>query len=113
MVETGLDERNVVDFLADGLGLSDGELAALFATSPDVLEQWRIDGVPEEFRARVDCARAVVAEYQAILKDGRLALVARRRAEIFGDLTLLEALARDPAQTLVVVHHALTFPELV
>lgn len=113
MEGTETAERSAVDVVGEGLGLSDDELAGLFEVSTDEVARWRSSGVPEAAQERVDTVGAVVAEYLTKLKDGRLPIVARRRADIFCDLTLLEALRHNPDQTLVVVQRAFTFPDLV
>ena len=81
------------------LGLTDIELALLFAVSRQAVKQWEFHGIPPTRMSAVGDIVATVDLLARKLKSGRLPLVARKPAERFAGKTLLEALADDASHT--------------
>jgi hypothetical protein len=76
--------------------LTNGELAQLFAVSRQAVEQWERSGeVPAARREKLGNVLSVGELLERKLSPGRLPLVARRRADAYGGVTMLDMVALD------------------
>ncbi len=76
--------------------LNSAELAQLFAVSRQAIEQWQKSGeVPASRRQKLANLISVGELLDRKLSPGRLPLVAHRRADAYGGLTMLEMVAAD------------------
>lgn len=76
--------------------LTNNELAQLFAVSRQAVEQWERGGeVPAARRAKLGNVLTVGELLERKLSPGRLPLVARRKADAYGGVTLLDMVAAD------------------
>jgi hypothetical protein len=81
--------------LQNALGLSNAELGEMFGVSRQAIDQWKGRGIPSDRRGQVADLLGVVDLLDRKLKEGRLPLVARRPASVFGGRSLLEMAASD------------------
>jgi hypothetical protein len=81
--------------LQHALGLSNAELGGVFGVSRQAIDQWKDRGIPSDRRGQVADLLGVVDLLDRKLKPGRLPLVARRPASVFGGRSLLELAASD------------------
>ena len=103
--------RAPLDLIRDALGLTTTELGAMFGVSRQAVDQWRQDGIPSKRLRAVGDALAVAELLERKLKPGHLPLTARKPAEAFGGVDLLEALAKDPAATRAAVEASFDWSE--
>jgi hypothetical protein len=92
--------RDLLDPVAETLGLSETELGRLFGVSRQAIGQWRERGLPP---ARQDKAARVAAICDLLghqLKPERIPGVARRPAPAYGGLSMLEMIERDRQEEL-------------
>jgi transcriptional regulator with XRE-family HTH domain len=80
----------------DLLGLTNSEVADLFGVSRQAVDQWELSGeVPTARREKLANLLSVGELLDRKLSPGRLPLVARRSADAYGGLTMLEMVASD------------------
>jgi transcriptional regulator with XRE-family HTH domain len=89
------DEEHPLRRLIDAFGLSKTELASLFGVRRQAVDQWLERGVPSERQEKVQTLVAICDLLERKLKPGRLAGVARRRADAYEGKTMLELIAAD------------------
>jgi hypothetical protein len=78
----------------DLFGLNNTELAVLFSVRRQAVDQWeRCGDVPASRRERMANLLSVGELLERKLSPGRLALVARRRADVYGGRTMLDLVA--------------------
>lgn len=102
--------RRALDLVGEGeplreimaaLDLNLTELGALFGISRQAAAQWVERGVPADRQAKVATLAATCDLLERSLKPGRLPGIARRRAEAYGDRTMLELIADDEHEWLL------------
>jgi len=77
-------------------GLNTGEVAELFSVTRQAVEQWEQNGdVPTARREKLANLLSVGELLERKLSPGRLPLVARKRADVYGGLTMLEMVRSD------------------
>ncbi len=77
-------------------GLTNGELADLFGVSRQAVDQWEQSGeVPAARREKLANLLSVGELLDRKLAPGRLPLVARRSADVYNGLTMLDMVAAD------------------
>jgi hypothetical protein len=82
-----------LDHIADVLGLTHTELAALFAVRRQAVDQWAARGVPAERQEKLATVGEIADLLAAKLKRERIPGVVRRAAASYGDRSILEAIA--------------------
>ncbi|MDA8399832.1 MAG: hypothetical protein M0008_07270 [Actinomycetota bacterium] len=76
--------------------LNTGEIAELFGVKRQAVEQWEQNGdVPAARREKLANLLSVGELLERKLSPGRLSLVARRRADVYGGLTMLDMVRSD------------------
>ena len=85
----------LLDPIAAGLELSETELGRLFGVSRQAVGQWRERGVPSSRMAKVATVAAICDLLRHRLKPERIPGIARRRADAYGGLSMLEMIERD------------------
>ena len=76
--------------------LNTGEVAELFSVTRQAVEQWERNGdVPTARREKLANLLSVGELLERKLSPGRLSLVARRRADVYGGLTMLDMVRTD------------------
>lgn len=76
--------------------LNTGEIADLFGVKRQAVEQWEQNGdVPAARREKLANLLSVGELLERKLSPGRLPLVARRRADVYGGLTMLDMVGTD------------------
>ncbi len=80
----------------DLFGLTSSDVARLFGVSRQAVDQWEaIGAVPGARREKLANLLSVGELLERKLSPGRLALVARRRADAYGGMTMLDMVAAD------------------
>lgn len=80
----------------DLFGLTSSDVARLFGVSRQAVDQWEALGaVPGARREKLANLLSVGELLERKLSPGRLALVARRRADAYGGMTMLDMVAAD------------------
>jgi len=95
------DEKHPLRRLIDAFELSKTELASLFGVRRQAVDQWLERGVPSERQEKVQTLIAICDLLERKLKPGRLAGIARRPADAYGDKTMLELIAADQHRELL------------
>lgn len=90
-----IGEGDPVARLQELYQLSDPELARLFGVSRQAVAAWKSAGVPSERQEKLSSMLATGELLERRLRTGRLPGVARRAADAFGGLTLLEMFRAD------------------
>src|SRR5262245_17382506 len=85
----------VLDPIAEALELTETELGRLFGVSRQAVGQWRERGVPSSRMAKVTAVAAICDLLGHQLKPERIPGVARRPADAYGGLTMLELIEDD------------------
>jgi len=95
MATAAVPVATLLDEIQAAFGLSKGELGTLFGVSRQAVDQWRARGVPggRQEKAATIAATADLLSHQ--LKSERLPGIARRPADAYGGLTMLEMIERD------------------
>jgi len=95
MATAAVPVATLLDEIQTAFGLSKGELGTLFGVSRQAVDQWRARGVPggRQEKAATIAATADLLSHQ--LKSERLPGIARRPADAYGGLTMLEMIERD------------------
>jgi hypothetical protein len=94
----------LLDPIAETLELSETELGRLFGVSRQAVGQWRERGVPSSRMAKVSTVAAICDLLGHRLKPERIPGIARRRADAYGGLSMLEMIERgreDELRTLI------------
>lgn len=77
-------------------GLNSSELAELFGVTRQAVDQWERSGeLPPGRREKLANLLAVGELLERKLSPGRLPLIARRRADVYGGRTMLEMVTAD------------------
>jgi DNA-binding XRE family transcriptional regulator len=85
----------LLDPIAATLELSETELGRLFGVSRQAVGQWRERGVPSNRMAKAATVAAICDLLHHRLKPERIPGIARRPAEAYGGLSMLEMIGRD------------------
>src|SRR6266576_2269808 len=85
----------LLDPIAETFELSETELGRLFGVSRQAVGQWRERGVPSNRMAKVTTVAAIGDLLRHRLKRERIPGIARRPAEVYGGLSMLEMIKRD------------------
>jgi hypothetical protein len=80
----------LLDPIAETLELSETELGRLFGVSRQAVGQWRERGVPSNRMVKATTVAAVVDLLGHQLKPERIPGIARRPADAYGGLSMLE-----------------------
>ncbi|HET6506236.1 MAG TPA: hypothetical protein VFG42_05570 [Baekduia sp.] len=84
-----------LETIAEAFALNDTELARLFGVSRQAVTQWRAGKVPANRLAKLTTVASLADLLARKLKPDRLPGVARRAADAYGGLTMLEMIAAD------------------
>ena len=98
---TTLVRDRLLASIADPLDLSKTELARLFGVRRQAIDGWHRHGVPPARQAKAATVAAIVDLLSHQLKDERLPGIARRPAQAYGGLTMLEMIERDRHEELL------------
>ena len=85
----------LLDPIAETLEISETELGRLFGVSRQAVGQWRERGVPSNRMAKVATVAAICDLLHHRLKPERIPGIARRPADAYGGLSMLEMIERD------------------
>jgi hypothetical protein len=85
----------LLDPIAETFELSETELGRLFGVSRQAVGQWRERGVPSNRKAKVATVAAIADLLGHRLKPERIPGIARRPADAYGGLSMLEMIERD------------------
>ena len=81
--------------------LSNSELARLFGTSRQAATSWLINGVPSARLPKLHTVLNAGELLERKLKAGRIAAVARQRADAYGGMSMLEMISADRQEELL------------
>jgi len=99
-----------LDAVAEGFGLNDTELGGLFGVRRQAVSQWRVQGIPAARAEKVATVASLADLLTRKLKAERLPGIARRPAEAYDGLAMLEMIAADRHDELLdLVHGAFDF----
>src|SRR4029077_2531114 len=84
----------LLDPIAETLELTETELGRLFGVSRQAVAQWRERGVPSNRMANVTTVAAICDLLGHQLKPERVPGIARRPADAYGGLSMLEMIER-------------------
>src|SRR4029450_5419471 len=84
----------LLDPISEALELSETELGRLFRVSRQAVGQWRERGVPSNRMAKVTTVAAICDLLRPQLKPERIPGIARRPADAYGGLSMLEMMER-------------------
>jgi DNA-binding XRE family transcriptional regulator len=85
----------LLDPIAETLELSETELGRLFGVSRQAVGQWRERGVPSNRMSKVTTVAAICDLLHHQLKPERIPGIARRPADAYRGLSMLEMIERD------------------
>jgi DNA-binding XRE family transcriptional regulator len=85
----------LLDPIADRFELSETELGRLFGVSRQAVGQWRERGIPSNRMAKVTTVAAIADLLGHQLKPERVPGVARRPADAYGGLSMLDLIERN------------------
>src|SRR5215210_5881101 len=85
----------LLDPIAETFELTETELGRLFGVSRQAVAQWRERGVPSNRMAKVATVAAIADLLRHRLKAERIPGIARRPADAYGGLSMLEMIGRD------------------
>jgi hypothetical protein len=85
----------LLDPIGETFELSETELGRLFGVSRQAVGQWRERGVPSSRKAKVATVAAIGDLLHHQLKAERIPGIARRPAEAYDGLSMLEMIERD------------------
>jgi DNA-binding XRE family transcriptional regulator len=85
----------LLDPVAETLELSETELGRLFGVSRQAVGQWRERGVPSNRMAKLATVAAICDLLRHQLKAERIPGIARRPADAYGGLSMLQLIERD------------------
>jgi hypothetical protein len=95
-----------LETIAATFGLNDTELARLFGVRRQAVAQWRADRIPPARLAKVTTVASLADLLARRLKRERIPGVARRAADAYGGLTMLEMIAADRQDELLALVRA-------
>ena len=84
----------LLDPIAETLELTETELGRLFGVSRQAVGQWRERGVPSSRMSKVTAVAAICDLLGHRLKPERIPGIARRPADVYGGLSMLEMIER-------------------
>jgi hypothetical protein len=84
-----------LDPIAETFELNETELGRLFGVSRQAVSQWRERGVPSNRMAKVATVAAISDLLRHRLKPERIPGIARRPADAYAGLSMLEMIERD------------------
>jgi hypothetical protein len=87
--------RSPLDTIAEGFGLTETGLAELFGVRRQAVAQWRDDGIPSARQEKVATVASIADLLSRKLKAERVPGIARRPAEAYDGLTMLEMISHD------------------
>lgn len=87
--------RTPLDTIAEAFGLTDTELGQVFGVRRQAVAQWRTDGIPAARAEKVAAAASLADLLSRKLKAERLPGIARRAADAYGGLSMLDMIAAD------------------
>jgi hypothetical protein len=85
----------LLDQIADVFALSATELAGLFGLRRQALDHWRAHGIPPSRQQKAAAVAAIADLLGHQLKAERIPGIARRPADAYGGLTMLQMIAAD------------------
>jgi hypothetical protein len=85
----------LLDPIAETFELTETELGRLFGVSRQAVGQWRERGVPSNRMAKVATVAAIGDLLRHRLRTERIPGIARRPADAYGGLSMLEMIERD------------------
>lgn len=85
----------LIDEIAEAFALSRTELAGLFGMRRQAIDRWRAHGIPGARQEKAAAIAAIADLLHHHLKDERIPGIARRPAEAYDGLTMLEMIAAD------------------
>jgi DNA-binding XRE family transcriptional regulator len=91
----------LLDPIAERFELTETELGRLFGVSRQAVGQWRERGVPSSRMAKVTTVAGIGDLLGHQLKAERIPGIARRPAEAYGGLSMLEMIERDRDDELI------------
>ena len=92
---TGVDAAMQIAFVEDALGLSDSDLAKLFAVKRQAVAGWRKSGLPAERAAGMDRLVELTQFMQRRLVPARIPTIVRTAARGLRGKTMLAVLSSD------------------
>lgn len=95
-----------LDTIAEAFGLNDTELARLFGVRRQAVSQWRADRIPAARVAKATTVASLADLLSRKLKRDRIPGVARRAADAYGGLSMLEMVAADRQDELLALVRA-------
>jgi hypothetical protein len=87
--------RSPLDTIAETFELSETELADLFGVRRQAVAQWRSDGIPSARQEKVATVASIADLLSRKLKADRVPGIARRAADAYDGLTMLEMVGHD------------------
>ncbi|MCW2982771.1 MAG: hypothetical protein JWR63_341 [Conexibacter sp.] len=102
-----------LDTIAEGFRLNETDLAGLFGVRRQALSQWRSAGIPAARVAKVTTVASLADLLTRKLKAERVPGIARRSADAYGGLTMLEMIEADRHDELLELVHASFDPSQV
>jgi transcriptional regulator with XRE-family HTH domain len=97
------DTVNPLRRIMEAFDLSKTDTARLFGVTRQAIAQWLTQGVPPERQEKVTALLALVDILERKLKADRLAGIARRQADAYGGLTMLDMIAADRHDELLAI----------
>jgi transcriptional regulator with XRE-family HTH domain len=97
------DTMNPLRRVMEAFALSQTDTARLFGVTRQAIAQWLADGVPAERQEKLTALLALLDILQRKLKADRLPGIARRAADAYGGLTMLEMIAADRHDELLAI----------
>jgi nitroreductase len=90
-----------LDTIADTFNLTDTELGRLFGVRRQAVAQWRAEDVPPRRAEKVAAVASIADLLSRKLKADRLPGIARRPADAYGGMSMLDLIAADRHQELL------------
>ncbi len=85
----------LLDQIGEVFGLSKTDLGRIFGVSRQAIDTWHAGGVPAARQEKAAVVAAIAELLSRRLKAERIPGVARRPADAYGGLTMLEMIERD------------------
>jgi hypothetical protein len=100
-IEAALDRTptSAPERIREAFGVSEAELARMFGVTRQAVAQWQDFPVGKRAKAASVLSMADLLTYR--LKPGRLPMVARKPAEVYGGLSMLDMIAADRHEELL------------
>jgi hypothetical protein len=100
------DTMNPLRRIMEAFDLTKTDTAHLFGVTRQAISQWLDDGVPVDRQEKLTALLALLDILQRKLKADRLPGIARRAAEAYGGLTMMEMIAADRHDELLAITRA-------